>query len=204
MKETTLKLKMPENLDRAFVVNAFPLGISTKFTVLFSKQNPGLRFSIDSDSNKINNKNIDITMFRNLESSKFCQSFFSLETKEDEKFDYKNKFHGCNKQYEKNIFKYTQERIDLQMSTKADRPSNNYLLILGFKLFDLDDNLLFFFVQRRIFNSITKLNIIRTTGLQFSTKTGLIALDKYHNNFENSIKKVNGISLLNYNFDSEG
>ena len=62
---------------------------------------------------------------------------------------------------------------------------NNYLLILGWKLHGYEDDLNFFFIQRSCMNNITKVNLIRTAGLQFATDRGLDALDQYYDTLNN-------------------
>ena len=60
-----------------------------------------------------------------------------------------------------------------------------------YKLQDIDNDLLFYFVQRKCYNDITRMTIVRTAGFQLATERGLLLLDKYQENSDNVIRTVN-------------
>jgi len=97
------------------------------------------------------------------------------------------------------MYQFTRERLDFQMNTNGGgNKSNNYLMIMGWRIFGLEDDLLFFFIQRKCYNTVTRTNVIRTAGLQFATKRGTESLEKYYNQSLNSIKKVSKVPFLDF------
>lgn len=189
--QMTFDLK--KNLNRAILFTAFPTGKPLNFIVYFNKRNSGLQFDIHSKSPLIKDRVIEFNMYRNLETCKFCNVFFNLESLKNQNYDYKGKFSGINSVYEKYIFSFMKEKLDLQLSDDSRNKSRNYLLILGYKLHSLGEDLIFFFFQRKIYDHIARINTIRTAALQFSTPRGLEVLDKYVENYENTIQKATNV-----------
>ena len=191
----TIKIKLIHTLNRGLIYTAFPNDESVPFTVLFNKQTSALQFNVDTHSPVISRGDVITSMYRNLDDCKFCKTFFELESTKDTHYDYRFKFAGVNKQFERNVFRFSKEKLDLQIPDQK-KSSNNYLLVLGWKMYDMGDDLIFFFVQRRCYNNISRMNILRTMGLQFATPRGLDILDRYHESSENSIKKVKKVDFL--------
>lgn len=192
---TQLTLNLQSSLNRAIVYTAFPMGKAINFIIYHHKKTSAIQFDVDSRSYPIKNNDVTINMYRNLENCKFTKTFFKLENLSTDSYDYQYKFGGIYRSYEKHCFPFCKEKMDLQAGNSND-PSTNYLLILGWKLFDIEDDLIFYFVQRRCYNNITRSNIIRTAGLQFATKRGLDSLDKYVNNSNEIIRKIDKIPDL--------
>lgn len=198
-----LKIKLLPTLNRGIIYTAFPIGQAIPFTILFNKQSSALQFSINTNFEGFKEK-VYVTMYRNLDDCKFCQTFFQLQSVKDERYDYRFKFSGMNRLFEKDIFRFSKEKLDLQLPEVHNKSTNNYLLVLGWKLYDIEDDLIFFFVQRRCYNNISRMNILRTMGLQFATSRGVETLDKYNERLSNSIHKVKEVDFLkDINFSVE-
>jgi len=192
-KETVITFKVTPSLNRAITFVAHPLKIPIYFSILYHKVTTAIQFKVDTTSSLIKNREVQIGMFRNLENCKFCQTFFKLESQKDSRYDIRAKFAGTNRMFEREVFQFQCEKLDLNVNSgKNNRPTNNYLLVLGWKLVGMEDDLLFFFVQRRGYNSVLRTNIIRTVGLQFSTKRGNEFLNQYYNRRKENIEIGNG------------
>ena len=199
-----LKIKLLPTLNRGVIYTAFPIGQAIPFTILFNKQSSALQFSINTNLDTFKER-VSINMYRNLDDCKFCQTFFQLQSIKDERYDYRFKFAGMNRMFERDIFRFSKEKLDLQLPDSHNKTTNNYLLVLGWKLYDIEDDLIFFFVQRRCYNNISRMNILRTMGLQFATDRGVETLDRYSEKLSNSIHKVEQCDFLKdiINFKSE-
>jgi hypothetical protein len=193
--KSSLTLDLKSSLNRAITYTIFPAGKVIPFTILHHKKTAAIQFDINPKSPAIKNKEVNFSMHRNLENSDFCKLFFRMENLKNDSYDYQSKFAGVNRMYEKNIYSFMKEKLDLQSGNSGDK-STNYLLILGWKLIDLDDDLIFIFVQRRCYNTISRTNVLRTAGIQFATKRGMDAINNYNNDSENSIYKVKEIPNL--------
>ena len=193
--KSNLTLDLKSSLNRALTYTIFPAGKVLPFTILHHKKSSAIQFDINPKAPVIKNKEVQFSMQRNLENSDFCKVFFRMENLKNDSYDYQSKFAGVNRMYEKNIYPFMKEKLDLQSGNSGDK-STNYLLILGWKLVDLDDDLIFVFVQRRCFNTISRTNVLRTAGIQFATRRGMDILNSYVHDSENSTCKVKEIPNL--------
>jgi len=195
-KEINLKVKLVHNqLDRAITYSSHIQRKTVFFTVCHNKMNAPIQFQVDPTSGLIRSNKVEVSMHRNLRNSKFCQAFLQLENIQEEKVDYQNKFSGLERSYERDIFQFLKEKHCFHLSENK-KPTNNYLLVIGWKIHGFEDDLNFFFFQRRCYNNITRNNIIRTAGIQFATKKGLKALDNYYDDSQNSIRKIDRVPFL--------
>jgi len=194
MKDDILKINLSPTLNRASTYNAYPTGKPVNFSISYCKKTPALKFQVDTLSPVFKDNTVMISMFRNLDTSQFCQTFFDLETTKNDKFDYRFKFSGINRLFDRDIFRFQKEKLDFNIPENG-KSTNNYLLLLGWKTYAIEDELLYFFVQRRCYNNITRTNIIRTAGLQFATQRGLDTLDKYTKAGKEEIKQVDAINF---------
>ncbi|MCK5015491.1 MAG: hypothetical protein KAS32_00300 [Candidatus Peribacteraceae bacterium] len=201
-KETTVKVKIAGNqLNRAMIYNIVLGDKPLIYTVLHNKQTSPLQFVVEQTPH-IKNGELLVSMHRNLTNAKFCQTFFNLENLKEEKYDYQSKFKGIKREFEKDVYQFSKEKLDLSISNASNRPSNNYMLLLGWKVYGFEDDLAFIFVQRRCYNAITRTNIIRTAGLQFSTPRGLEYLDKYLESYnQTQSEKEASIDFLDFDED---
>jgi hypothetical protein len=194
-QKTILNVAVQNSLNRAMIYTCYPMGKPANFIIYHHRKTSALQFDVDSRSVPIKNNQVKVSMFRNLESCPFSKIFFKLENLKTDSYDYQGKFGGVEKLYEQYCYPFMKEKLDFQSGNSNDI-STNYMLVMGWKLFDLEDELLFFFVQRRCYNTITRSNIIRTAGLQFSTDKGIEILNKYYEKSENDIRKVDDLDFL--------
>lgn len=190
-------------LNRAAVLSAFISGKPVTFAVKYDKKSSALQFQLDSNNSHIKDRVVQVQMYRNLETCKFCKLFFDMETKTDEGYDYRSKFRGIKPLYARHMIQFLKEKYDFQVNDKG-KPSQNYLLVLGWKLQDSDNDLLFYFVQRKCYVDATRTNIVRTAGLQLATERGLQFLEKYSGTAENMIRKVNETDDLPFFASNDG
>ena len=196
---SSIVLNLKSTLNRAITIMAYPTGKPVPFTIYHHKITSGLQFEVDNHSGVIKNKLVKVNMYRNLENCDFCKVFFELETLKSNNQDFQTKFTGLKRSYDKHILQFFKERLDLYSvdgvkdNDNSDR-SKNYISISGWKLHDLNDDLIFFFIQRRCFNTITASHIIRTAGLQFSTDRSLDFLSRYVKNLDQEVTKVSKLT----------
>jgi hypothetical protein len=82
------------------------------------------------------------------------------------------------------------ERYEFHINDKPGKPSQNFMVVSGWKIQDSDNDLLFYFVQRKCYNDVTRTNIIRTAAIQFANERGLDCLDQYYETSQNTIRRV--------------
>ena len=203
-KDIEVKIKFTSTLDRAISYVAYPKGQPVFYNILYNKQTSAIQFQVDSNADIMKKNEVSVSMYRNLETSKFCNTFFHFINQKNDSTDFRFKFAGVNKVYERDIFQFQKEKLDLNSKQNTDKHlSNNYLLVLGWKIFGLEDDFIFYFIQRKCFNKVTRTNIIRTAGLQFATKLGNERFERYHIDSQNSIKKVTDVPFLADTYERE-
>ena len=188
-KKSRINLDIQPSLNRGVIYTAFPIGKPIQFIILHHKQTPALQFQIESNNEMIKEKNISIKMYRNLDNCCFCNTFFDTVTRQDSSCDYRSKFSGVKGYMYKYVISFMKERLDLRVSDDKKSPQN-YLYIRGWKIHGIEDDLIFFHVERRCYNNVTRTNVVRTAGLQFATQNGIDKLKEYEENTENFIRKV--------------
>jgi len=176
-------------LNRGILMSAFIPRSPLTFAIKYDKKSSALQFQLDSNSNLIKDRIVKVQMFRNLDTCEFCKLFFDMETISNESCDYRGKFRGVKPLYARHLIQFLKEKYDFHVNEKG-KPSQNYMLVLGWKLQDSDNELLYYFVQRKCYNDATRINIVRTAGLQLATERGLDLLDRYITDSDSRIRKV--------------
>lgn len=176
-------------LNRCMIASAFCAGDQIAFGIKYDKRSTALQFQLDSDNPLIKKRIVKIQMFRNLETCKFCNLFFNIETLKNDSSDFRGRFVNVNNNFSRYLLQFSKEMYDFQSNDKG-KSSNNYMTVSGWKLHDSDNDLLFYFVQRKCYNDVTKMNVIRTAGLQIATERGLDILEKFQNYYDSSIRKA--------------
>ena len=182
-KIRTLNIKLSSDYNRAFVFTAYPNNDPVHFSIKYNKTSPSLQFEIGGNNNTVKNGKVSVQMYRNLDICKFTSMFFSLDSTKTEKHDFRSRFVGIRKLYHNEIFKFLNERIDLNVPEDWNKVGQNLLTVTGWKLHSFEDDFIYYFVQRKFFNKVARVSVIRTAGLQFSTPRGEEALQKYYDDF---------------------
>jgi hypothetical protein len=201
--KTSINLKMQPTLDRGIIVATWPLKTKTYFTILFNKVTTAIQFKTDPNFSLIKENKIKNLMFRNLENCPFCKTFLILDDKCSERSDVRGKFAGVNRLFEKNLIQFHSEKLDLNSSHNNSKPTNNYLLTLGWRIHGMEDDLLFYFVQRKCYNTVTRTNVIRSAALQFSTERGIDCINKYQEKNNEEFKRVDKFEFLDESYTVE-
>lgn len=195
-KELNLKLNLiPYKLDRSITSNILIHGKPITFSILHNKRSPHIKFQLYQNSEPLKKGIVTVSMHRNLDTCKFCKIFFNLETRISDNIDYQNKFNGINRMYDRELFQFMKEKLDFNIP-EHKKSSVNYLLLLGYKVHAHEDDLIYLFIQRRFFNVITRMAVLRTSGIQFSTKRGLEVMERYYNNYQDNVKISSELSFL--------
>lgn len=196
MKKNNISFELIPTLNCAVTKMAYPGGIPVPFTILYHEKTPALQFVLEAKD--LNSDQFKVKMFRNLNNCYFSKTFFLLESVQDDNKDFQCKFGGINRRFEKDVMPVKKQKFDLDIGDPK-RPPNNYLLIMGWKILGCEDDLNYYFVQRKCYNPTTRKNLIRTTGLQFSTTRGYETLQKYYDEQTNGFKKVTeSVSFLEF------
>jgi hypothetical protein len=149
--------------------------------LFYDKNSTLLLFSIDAvvSSESRFEGNI-INMFKNLEASKFCETFLELHNYRKSTLDISNQFNKIKPEYYGDLTFVFNESLTLSKVEVQDRTFYDSLNIYGFTLNSHIDEFLFVLAERQ--NIVKRLGkkVVRTSGLQVATKPALDMLDDYH------------------------
>lgn len=149
--------------------------------MFFDKKSTLLLFSIDpvfhSDTHFEHNV---INMFKNLEASKFCETFLELHNYRKSTLDISNQFDKIKPEYYGDLMFVFNESLTLSKIEVEDRTFYDSLNIYGFTLNSHINEFLFVLAERQ--NIVKRLGkkIVRTSGLQIATRPALEMLNDYH------------------------
>jgi hypothetical protein len=149
--------------------------------VFFDKKSTLLLFSIDPIFfNSEFKHNVKVNMFKNLESSKFCETFLNLHNYRKTTLDISNQFEGVKPEYYSELSFVLNESLTLSKIEVGDRTFFDQLNIYGFTMNSHVNEFLFLLTERH--NIVRRLGkkMVRTSGLQISTSPALEMLEDYH------------------------
>ena len=147
----------------------------------FDKKSTLLLFSIDPIFHDSEFKhNIKVNMFKNLESSKFCETFLKLHNYIKSTLDISNQFDSIKPEYYNDLSFVFNETLTLSKVEVDDRTFFDQLNIYGFTMNSHINEFIFILTERH--NIVKRLGkkIVRTSGLQIATTPALEMLDDYH------------------------
>ena len=194
MNSNVMKIRLEPSLNRCYVITVFPSGIPVTIGVKHHKKTTALQFELDQNNQAIKDSNFTTRMFRNLDRCMFCKTFLYLQSEKTETKDFQYKFSGYNRRFERDLLQCAKEKSDLTVGD-PNRPANNYLLIMGFKIIGIEDDFLYYFIQRKCYGHVNKTQMLRTVGLQFATERGYRTLESYYNKGTNEFKKVSNVKF---------
>jgi len=176
-----MSLKLGKSFNRSYNLRVPILDGYYNIGLYFDKKSTFLLFRVDPDfSHGTFQKNIKINMFKNLEQSKFCETFIDLHNYRKSTLDISNQYQQIKPDYTHDISMVLNESIVLSKVTLYDKDVFDTLNIYGFAINSYLDEFLFIVTERH--NVLKRLGkkIVRTSGLQIATSPALSLLDEYH------------------------
>lgn len=177
-----MALKLGKSFDRNYTIRLpflngyYDIGIffNKKSTFLLFSAEPSLRVEHEAQGIKVN-------MFKNLESSKFCETFLELHNYRKHTLDILNQFKNIKPEYFHEVSFITNETLTLaKVEVDYDKTLYDCLNIYGFTLNSYLNEFIYIITERQ--NIVKKLNrkIVRTSGIQIATTSALKMLNEYH------------------------
>lgn len=176
-----MSLKLGKSFNRSYNLRVPILDGYYNIGMFFDKKSTFLLFKVDPDfSHSTFQRNVKINMFKNLEQSKFCETFISLHNYRKNTLDISNQYQKISDDYTHDISMVINESIVLAKVELYDKDVYDTLNIYGFSMNSYVDEFLFIITERH--NVLKRLGkkIVRTSGLQIATTPALDLLDEYH------------------------
>jgi hypothetical protein len=176
-----MALKLGKSFDRNYNLRLPFINGFYNIGVFLNKKSTFLLFSVDSEVKSNETEGIKINMFKNLESSKFCETFLELHNFRKNTLDILNQFKCIRPEYYHEVSFIMNETLNFaKIEVDEDRTLFDCLNIYGFTLNSYQNEFIFLITERQ--NIVKKLNrkIVRTSGIQIGTSQALHMLNDYH------------------------
>lgn len=176
-----MSLKLGKSFNRSYSIRIGILDGYYNIGMFFNKKSTFLLFRVDPDFTTSDFKhNIKINMYKNLESSKFCETFIKLHNYRKDTLDISNQFDRIKDEYTSDISFILNENITLSKVQLHDKDVYDTLNIYGFTMTSYNNEFVFIITERH--NILKRLGkkIVRTSGIQISTTPALNMLDEFH------------------------
>lgn len=177
-----MSLKLGKSFNRSYNLRISFMDGYYNIGLYFDRKSTFLLFRVDPDfSHSTFQRNVKINMFKNLEQSKFCETFLDLHNYRKNTLDISNQYDKIKDEYTHDILLLMNESIILSKIELHDKDIFDTLNIYGFVLNSYTDEFMFIIAERH--NVLKRLGkkIVRTSGLQIATTPALNLLDEYHN-----------------------
>jgi hypothetical protein len=176
-----MSLKLGKSFNRSYNLRIPMLDGYYNIGIYFDKKSTFLLFRVDPDfSDSSFQHNIKINMFKNLESSKFCETFIKLHNYRKNTLDISNQFEKIKDEYTHDVSFILNETITLSKLELHDKDVFDTLNIYGFTLNSFIDEYIFIITERHSVMKRLGKKIVRTSGLQIATTPALNMLDEFH------------------------
>ena len=159
--------------------------------VYFNKRSTFLLFKIEPDFSKVTNQKhgVKINMFKNLESSKFCETFINLHNYKKNTLDIINQFENIKPEYYHEISFLFNETLTLSRTEIDDKTLFDTLTIYGFTLNSFMNEFIFILAERQNIDNKLNKKMVRTSGMQILTSSAIELLNEFHEDSKTSGKE---------------
>jgi len=178
-----MALKLGKSFDRNYNLRLPFLNSHYDVGIFFNRKSTFLLFSVEPGfrGSDVSGEGVKVNMFKNLESSKFCETFLELHNYRKSTLDIFNQFKSIKSEYYHEISFILNETINLaRIEIYEDKTLFDCLNIYGFTLNSYLNEFIFIITERQ--NIVKKLNrkIVRTSGIQIATGQAIKMLNDYH------------------------
>lgn len=176
-----MSLTLGRTFDRRYETRVSFLDGYYNIGTFFNKRSTFLLFGVDPDfTDTLSTHGVKVNMFKNLESSKFCETFLTLHNYRKSTLDIINQFENIKADYYYDVNFVFNETLRLSKIEVGDRTLFDTLTLYGLSLTSYSNEFIFIIAERQ--NVIKKLGkkVVRTTGIQIGTSRALNLLDEFH------------------------
>lgn len=189
-----MSLQLGKSFNRNYNIRLPFLDGFYEIGLFYNTKTSFLLFSVNSDfsqSKESIKHNSKVNMFKNIESSKFCEVFLNLQNYRNQNLDIVNQFREIKPEYTTDISLLNNETIINSKIIVDDYEIYDKLNLYYFTISSYSNEFLFLIAERQ--NVIPKLKkkIVRSSGIQIATTSAILSIDDYFNELlESKIKNV--------------
>ncbi len=175
-----MSLTLGKLFDRNYTLRIPFLDGHYNIGTFFNKRSTNLLFSVEPDYPGTTNHGVKINMFKNLKSSKFCETFLDLHNFRKNTLDIMNQFNDIKPEYSYEISFILNESLKLSKVDVNGKALYDTLNLYGFTMTSYNSEFVFIIAERQ--NILKKLGkkMVRTTGIQLATSSAINLLDEFN------------------------
>ena len=176
-----MALKLGKSFNRNYSIQIPILDGYYNIGIYFDKKSTFLLFKVEPDFVTGSfQHNIKINMYKNLEASKFCETFINLHNYRKTTLDILNQFKKIDDTYTHDISFILNETITLSKICLENKDVYDTLNIYALTMNSFRNEFVFIITERQ--NILKRLGkkIVRTSGLQIATTPALDMLEDYY------------------------
>ena len=176
-----MSLKLGKSFDRNYNLRLPFLSGFCDIGIFFNKRSTFLLFSLDQSIKDVDIGGVKVNMFKNIEASKFCETFLELHNFRKNTLDIVNQFKNIRPEYQHEISFILNETINLaKIEIDDERSVFDCLNLYGFTITTFSTEFIFLLTERQ--NIVRNLNrkVVRSSGIQIATTKSLSFLQEYY------------------------
>jgi len=161
--------------------------------LFYNTKSPFLLFSVDPviSSSELKHS-VKVNMFKNIESSKFVETFLNLHNYKSYNLDIINQFNEIKPDYVSDVNFILNENLVLsKIQVDEDKTFIDQLVLYGLTLTSYSSEIIFLIAERQNIVSKLRKKIVRTSALQISTIGAMNMIDDYFEELRKRQKNEN-------------
>jgi hypothetical protein len=171
--------------------------------IFYNTRSAFLLFSVDSDISSSEFKHsVKINMFKNVESSRFSETFLNLHNYKSYNLDIINQFKDIKPDYVNDINFILNENLIISKIQIEDNTFLDQLILYGFTLSSYNTEMIFIIAERQNIVSKLRKKVVRSSAIQIATGGAISMVDEYFEEFRNRQKNKKEIisnEVINFN-----
>jgi len=185
-----MSLKLGKSFNRSYKLRLPIMNGFYNVGLFFDKRSTFLLFKVDPDFSEAELKhNLVVNMYKNLESSRFCETFIKLHNFRKNTLDICNQFDKIKDEFTHEVSFILNETITLAKVDLGDgKEVFDTLNIYGFTINSYIDEFIFLLTERHNIQKRLGKKIVRTSGIQIASSRSIEFLNEMHEEFLTSGK----------------
>ena len=185
-----MSLKLGKSFNRSYQLRLSILNGFYNISLYFDKRSTFLLFKVDPDFSEAELKqNLIVNMYKNLESSRFCETFVKLHNYRKNTLDICNQFDKVQDEFTHEVSFILNEtitlaKVELDEGKEIFDTLNIYCLTMNSYI----NEFIFFIAERHNIQKRLGKKIVRTSGIQIASPRSLEYLNEVHEEFLTSGK----------------
>jgi hypothetical protein len=185
-----MSLRLGKSFNRSYKLRLPIMNGFYNIGLFFDKRSTFLLFKVDPDFSEAELKhNLVVNMYKNLESSRFCETFIKLHNFRKNTLDICNQFDKIKDEFTHEVSFILNETITLAKVDLGDgKEVFDTLNIYGFTINSYVDEFIFLLTERHNIQKRLGKKIVRTSGIQIASSRSIEFLNEMHGEFLTSGK----------------